>query len=111
MSADLKSQAHNVMKHRLANPKIYPMGQINLDAIIQEIVTFTCNRLPHLCEDSDIPMQLSRALVKTPNIKVPANKVCVKCGSKNLTPSFCKTCGGSKVTSWVCNDCKFINPK
>lgn len=104
MSADLTLQAQNVAKHRRANPRIYP-SVIDVAAIVQEITNYTCARLPHLCQDSDQPFQTVKALIKRPAVKIPAGKKCLQCSSDNLDPVWCRSCAGSKLTGYKCNNC------
>jgi hypothetical protein len=111
MSADVLLQSRNVFKHRSANPKLWPNGTFTIASISQEIIEFTCRRLPGWCEDSEQPNQTVKAMIKRPAIKVPAGKVCQRCGSNNLIPTWCKTCGGSKLTGWHCNNCGAAVPK
>jgi len=114
MSADLTLQAKNIIAHRKANPKIYPASEAQflfIDAVKQEVLGYICARRPSLCADSvNVAMQIA-----TPKNFVmpspPPGKKCYRCGSTDLKPVPCKTCGGFKIKSWLCNNCQTSNPK
>src|SRR6478735_2013758 len=97
-AGNLDMRVNDVRKHRLANTHIYTDAtDFDRDAIRQEIVDFMCAKNPSLCSDVD----LSLAPPKAPEAPTPPHP-CVQCGSLNLKPEICQSCGGSRAKSWEC---------
>lgn len=110
MSADLQLQTQNVIKHRRANPSIYPPSDktaFDPLAVQREIIEYICRVRPSNCTET--VRQAKSYFVVEPG--PPHGKKCLKCQSENLVATYCKSCGGRKITSWKCTQCGFENPK
>lgn len=100
MAGDLNDRVRQVREHRLANRTIYPNAEsLDAGAIRQEIIEYMCHRRPELCIEG------LKAAIPNP-AKTVVDATCPKCGSKDVTPNYCKTCGGNRVESYTCNACK-----
>lgn len=104
MSADLKLQAQNVIKHRQANPHIYPPDQpkyLDLDWVMLEIEDYMCKENPAICGGDAQPK-----VRKDPTFDIPLpTEPCTVCGFTSWSPNWCKTCGSGKVEGFKCGNC------
>lgn len=97
-AGNLADRVNQVRNHRLANTHIYKSPEdFDREAIKQEIVDFMCARNSALCSEVD----LSLMPPLPPEAPKPPHP-CVKCGSLNLTPEMCVSCGGNRAKSWKC---------
>lgn len=102
MSADLKLQAQNVIKHRRGNPHIYPVNEqkyLDQDWVMLEIEDFMCRQNGSICGDDPMPRQREGADIKI----IYPEQLCA-CGGE-WEARFCPTCAGSKVQKFVCKQC------
>jgi hypothetical protein len=106
MSCTFDEQVQRIIKHRLANPKVYlPSDTEHLSptSVAVELDDYTCQRIgnnSNYCTGGIGTSQPARVVVRT----------CPKCG-KALTEKICATCSGRRVTGYKCDVCKTEFPK
>jgi predicted RNA-binding Zn-ribbon protein involved in translation (DUF1610 family) len=105
MSADLKMQAQNVIKHRRGNPHVYHPDEpkyLDLDWVMLEIEDALCTEAPQYCGDDNVSKPDPTIQVETPD------KDCPKCGKRNWLPLWCQSCGRPKILNYKCAECTFV---
>jgi hypothetical protein len=96
-----------IIKHRQANPKIYPKNNLatfDYESVARELEQFTCARLnnnPRYCESGEPKPVSTDGLVL---MAMPRR--CPRCGCGNGYQILCKTCAGKRVTGYYCSECK-----
>jgi hypothetical protein len=102
MAGGLNDRVADVMKHRRANPNLYPPTEpkyLDRDWIRLEIIDFMCAKRPELCGDLPLPKPQKLNVIELPTTE------CQKCGATNWKPIFCPTCGGNRITGFECQNC------
>lgn len=102
MEATLDGQIEKIVRHRLANPRFYPLNEphwLDRERVRQEIFQQIHAKHPELFVGYDAPPRQTIKVV----VSQPRN-ACV-CGSIEADPVYCKTCGGSKIKAWKCKKC------
>jgi hypothetical protein len=103
MEATLDQQELKIIKHRLANPKVYSQSDINFfdrQYVRQEIFQQLQSRSPGLFVGYE--GELVRAVQFSAEPQ-PSGKC--SCGSEMFEPQYCPTCSGRKVIGFKCTDC------
>lgn len=93
-------RVQQVIAFRKANPGIYPEPEwTDFNFVRQQVVEYNCARLGgngEYCFDTEPVLPMPSAGL--------AKKVCPDCGA-NMTPQFCPTCAGQKITGYRCPQC------
>lgn len=110
MGANPDAQATAIIKHRVANRRLYPEAQFfDRGSVKQEVYRQTYARNPELfVNDSPQPAPTASPVIhqSAPAPSVTTSKACPKCGSLEAVAIMCATCGsGSKVTGYKCSKC------
>jgi hypothetical protein len=105
----LDGRVAEVLAFRKANPTVYPEAEwTNYDFIKAQLVEFNCRRIgfnPEFC------FETTTTATNPAPVGVPlSTRLCPNCGA-TLVPTFCKTCGGAKITGYNCQQCKKDYPK
>lgn len=108
---DFKDVVSQIIKHRQANPRIYPPSEIasfDFASVANELDATTCSRLndnPRFCESGEpIP-------VSTDGMELMLmSRACV-CGSKMGYQALCASCSGRRVLHYICSECKSLVQK
>ena len=106
-SQDLLGRVREIIKHRLANPAIYPQHEpqhFSIEAVTREVVGPICAKHPSYCMETIVQGPPSAG--QTPTVaQAPRNPACPKCGSLEWKATYCSTCGGHKIDGYVCLKC------
>lgn len=106
MEADFYGQVQKILNHRLANPNLYPrgeVGQLDPNSIAAQLDTYQCQRLGNhskYCLDGNAPAVYPGRELRTQ----PSNQVCGKCGGQLLAVG-CATCASFRISSYKCPQC------
>jgi hypothetical protein len=108
----LADRTREVIKFRLANQKTYPEVEwTQYHFVAQQIVDFNAQRMSGNSLFGQYFME--GATVQASPVSVPgvtSTRKCPECGG-DLSPKFCPTCSGQKITSYECKSCKKEFPK
>ncbi len=89
-----------IIQHRLANNRIYDPKEpqhFSPALVRQELFQQLNEKVPHIFA-GDPPKAVERTDAGKP--------VACTCGSENIAPNYCKTCGSGKVQmGWACQTC------
>lgn len=102
MEADFSEQVQKIIRHRTANPKIYPPAEgkfLSTEFVADELDVYQCQRFgndPKYCSDG-------KPFVGT--VGRVSERKCSICGGP-LVERLCPTCSGSRVIGYTCNNCK-----
>lgn len=101
-----EDRAREVIKFRAANPSLYPEPEwTQTPFVTQQIIDFNCARWgndPRYC--IEVGPQPS------PAVATPAARLCPSCNAP-ITPVFCPTCSGRRITHYECKPCGKEFPK
>lgn len=98
----LRDVVNKVIALRVANPRVFdPSTDVKMllfDFVRSEVAEQNCARLgndPAWCFDTDYKPEVPKSLAKDK----------CDCGVP-LVPNTCRTCGGGRVVSYTCPECK-----
>lgn len=97
-------QVNRIIKHRLANPKLYPPSEpqyLSFNFVADQLDEYQCQRFggdPRYCGAT--PQEVER------KSQLMAKGICSNCGGK-LIQNICQTCSG-KVLGLKCERCGII---
>jgi predicted RNA-binding Zn-ribbon protein involved in translation (DUF1610 family) len=101
MSGGLDDRVTQVIKHRRANPNIYPQTDpkyLDVDWVRLEIIDYICQQVPSNCNNGIVPKPVINV------IELPTTP-CPSCGQVSWSAAFCRTCGSGKISSYKCMNC------
>lgn len=107
------ARVKEIIRDRLANRRLFTdETKVDATAVARELSAYTCGRLnndPRYCTNG-LPTSPKAAVAVLPEVK-KQTKVCPACGSDSVSPVYCKTCSGKKITGYTCNVCHKEFPK
>lgn len=94
-----------IIKHRLANPKIYDpvkdASSLSVDGVSKQLSDYTCARLGNSDEWCVDGVKIPAKVYQPPTY----GKACKFCGSTDFVPVYCSSCGGNKLRGFKCAKC------
>lgn len=109
---DFKDVVSQIIKHRQANPRIYPKDfpeSFDFNTVSNILDSYTCDRLknsPKWCISGE-PEPVDVSGLELMLLPSP----CYKCHCNQGYEIICKSCAGRRRTGFYCRDCLTIIPK